>query len=232
MNEYKAIRIAEGFTAIEENGVRSFLFEGENGALLVDSGFGTGDLKTFIATLTDKPVTGVVLTHADMDHTGGCKQFDTICLHPAEYDRYCEKNPEDAGKLRPVWEGDELVVGDYALTVLLIPGHTPGSIALLDRKHRFLLGGDTVQNSSIFMFGAGRNVPAFIASIEKLEELAGAFDIVYASHGDLTVTPDILPALREGAADMLAGKIEGQDPGRPFPCRLYDCGRVHFLYGN
>ena len=229
MEEYKAIRIAPGFTAIEENGVRSFLFEGENGAMLVDSGFGRGDLKAFIATLTDKPVNGVVLTHADGDHTGGCKQFGAVFIHPAEYDRYCEKNPEDIEKIHPLWEGDELAVGDFSLTVLLIPGHTPGSIALLDRKHRFLLGGDSVQTDAIFMFGAGRNMPAFITSIEKLQAMANEFDTVFASHGKLIVSSDILPALHDGALDVLAGKIPAQEPGRPFPCKLYDRGRVRFL---
>ena len=45
---------------------------------------GGGDLKAFCATLTDKPVRRVVLTHADPDHTGCCGQFETVLLHPAE----------------------------------------------------------------------------------------------------------------------------------------------------
>ena len=36
-------------------------------------------------------------------------------------------------------EGDTLECGGYRFEVLHIPGHTPGSIALLDREHGLLL---------------------------------------------------------------------------------------------
>ena len=230
MNEYQITRIAPGFTAVDEGGVRWFLLEGEKDAILVDSGFGHIDMKACLAELTDKPVSGVVLTHADPDHTGGCAAFGEIWMHPSEYDRFCASNKDCGEKIRPLWEGGEIRIGDYAFTVVLIPGHTPGSIALLEKNRRFLLGGDSVQNSAIFMFGPGRSMEAFVRSMEKLEAVSGEFDVVYASHGDLTVKPDLLPALRQGAADVLSGKIEGQDSGKPFPCKLFECGRVRFLY--
>jgi len=230
MNENQVTRIAPGFTAVDEGGVRWFLLEGEEEAILVDSGFGRCDIKACVSELTDKPVSGVILTHADMDHTGGCAAFDEVWLHPSEFDRFSEANPALRDKMRPLWEGDEIRIGDYAFTVVLIPGHTPGSIALLEKQHRFLLGGDSVQNSAIFMFGQGRSVPAFIRSMEKLEALSGSFDTVYASHGDLTVTPDIIPLLRQGAEDVLSGKIPGIDSGKPFPCKLFECGKVRFLF--
>ncbi len=234
MNEtpYRSFSPAPGFHVIEEGGnmvVRMFLFEGGSEALLIDAGFGGGDLKAFLATLTDKPVRSVVLTHADPDHTGCCGQFERVLMHPAEYDRCRFKNKVDPAAVRPLWEGDRLRVGGRTLEVVLIPGHTPGSIALLDRENRILIGGDSVQSGAIFMFGEGRNLPAFVASMDKLLSLGDVFDVCYASHGEGTVTRDILPALRQGALDVMAGKIEPQEPPRSMPCRFYDCGRVRFL---
>ena len=231
-SSYSAFSPAPGFHVIEEGGrmvVRMFLFEGEDEALLVDAGFGGGDLKAFCATLTDKPVRRVVLTHADPDHTGCCGQFETVLLHPAEYDRCRNKNKLDFSAVRPLWEGEKLRIGARELEVLLIPGHTPGSIALLDRENRMLIGGDTVQNGGIFMFGEGRSLPAFVASIDKLLALGDVFDLCYASHGEPTVPRDILPQLRQGALDVMAGKIPAQEPPRPMPCKFYDCGNVRFL---
>ena len=230
MSEYQITRIAPGFTAVDEGGVRWFVFEGEQNAILVDCGFGRGDIRACIAEITDKPITGVILTHADMDHTGACAAFDRIWLHPAEFDRFCEKNPELRDRLCPLWEPDEIRIGEYNLTIVLIPGHTPGSIALLENKKRFLIGGDSVQNGGIFMFSPGRSMESFIYSMDKLETILTGFDTVYASHGDLTVSPELIPELRQGAADVLAGKITGQDSGKPFPCKLYECGKVRFLY--
>ena len=228
---YTSIELAPGFYAIEEDGVRCFLLEGNGEAILIDTGFGRGDLKAFAATLSDLPVTKVIVTHADMDHLGCSHQFDSIWLHPAEFDRYCAAGKYPTEHLNPMWEGDMITVGNYTLEVVLIPGHTPGSVALLEREKRFLISGDTVQNDAIFMFGNGRNMPAFVQSIEKLEKLCGHFDAVYPSHGDLTVTPDILPMLKQGALDVMAGKVEGQPPIREgMPCKLYDCGAVKFLY--
>lgn len=51
---FEPIKIDEKFWAIEQSGVRCYLFEGDDMALLVDAGFG-GDLKSVCEKLTDKP---------------------------------------------------------------------------------------------------------------------------------------------------------------------------------
>ena len=68
------------------------------------------------------------------------------------------------------------------------------------------------------------------AAIEKLETIADRFDIVYASHRALEVPTDILPEQRQAARDILDGKIPGREPEGPFPCKLYERGRVRFYY--
>ncbi len=234
MNEspYRSFSPAPGFHVIEEGEgmvVRMFLFEGEAEALLVDAGFGGGDLKAFLATLTSKPVRKVLLTHADPDHTGCCGQFETVLMHPSEFALCKARGKLDPSAAVPLWEGAKLRVGGRTLEVILIPGHTPGSIALLDRENRILIGGDSVQSGAIFMFGEGRSLPAFVRSMEKLMAMGDVFDVCYASHGEATVPRDILPALRQGALDVMAGRIEPQDPPRQMPCHLYDCGGARFL---
>ncbi len=61
-------KITDHFWIFEENGVRSFLFEGDKKAMLIDTGFGTLPLREMIAELTDLPVF-LVNTHTDKDHT-------------------------------------------------------------------------------------------------------------------------------------------------------------------
>ena len=232
MNEtYRLVELVPGFYVIEEQAVRMFLLVGSEEAVLIDTGFGGGDLKAFLQQVCPVPVTRVINTHADIDHLGCNHQFEPILMHPAEFDRYTNGGKRAAEGLIPLWEGDRIAVGDYTLEVILIPGHTPGSIALLEREKRFLISGDSVQDDAIFMFGAGRNMPALIRSVEKLEGLSGCFDVIYPSHGSLTVTPDVLPKLKQGALDVMAGQVEGQPPiWEGMPCKLYDCGGVKFLY--
>ena len=229
-NPYRAVPIAPHFYAIEENGVRMFLLEGGDEAVLIDTGFGSGDLKAFLPTVTDLPVRRVICTHADMDHLGCNHQFEDIRMHPAELDRYAAPGKYDLSCVRPLWEGEVIAVGDYRLEVVLIPGHTPGSIALLEREKRFLISGDSVQDGAIFMFGPGRNFPAYVYSMEKLMAMADCFDTVYPSHNSLTVTPDILPKLRQGALDIMAGRLTGESREmHGHTVTYYDCGCAAFL---
>lgn len=221
------IKVTEHFWRIEEDGVRSFLFEGKTRAMLVDTGFGTIDMRRIVAELTDKPVF-LVNTHADGDHTGKNNDFEEIYMHPAEMDRYQQK-----GQLRPasaLWEGEVIDLDYWQFEVILIPGHTPGSIALLERNKRMLIAGDTVQCGGIYMFGFGRNLDAYIASIERLIKLEDTFDTIWPSHAECPVKPDILESLRGGAKDLKAGKLKAQEAPHNMPCKAYDCGVAIFLY--
>lgn len=226
---YQIVEISKGFWRFEENGVRAFLIAGTEKAMLVDTGFGTGDIREVVTSLTDLPLQ-LVNTHTDRDHIGCNGLFDEAWMHPAEYDRYHQK---DGPKLtaRPLWEGDEIQLGGRTFEVVLIPGHTPGSIALLDAAHRLLIGGDSVQTGAIFMFGPGRNLPAYIESMKKLDAMRARFDLVYPSHGEVPVSADILPGLIEGAQRLLRGELSGSKPDRPgLEALLYDVGVAKFLY--
>ena len=229
MQNYEIIQLDETSWRIEDSGVRCFLFAGERKALLVDSGFGTGDLKAVVQSLTALPIM-VVNTHADMDHTGCNAQFGTVYMHPAEYDRYQGKNRKMPTAALPLWEGDVIDLGNRRLEVILIPGHTPGSIALLDEQNRFLIGGDSVQAGNIFMFGPGRNLPAYLAGMEKLQGMRARFDTVYPSHGDFPVGADILDGLIAGGNKVLAGEVNGtKDAFMDVPVQVFDVGVAKFL---
>lgn len=228
---FHSYRTEDGFICIEQRGVRCFLFEGTRKALLVDCAF-EGDLKAYCETLTDKPVQ-VVITHADGDHTGGAGSFDRVYMHPAEFARYYEKNNALA-RAEALWEGDTINLGNWRFEVVLIPGHTPGGIALLERDRRFLIGGDTIQSAPIYMFGDGRNMPAFLASMQKLQKMRNAFDKVYASHHNLVEDPAIIDDLESFAREVLEGDlpapetVQGHWPA-DLNVKLYSRGNAHFL---
>lgn len=225
------VKIQEHFWIIEEHGVRSFLFEGDERAMLVDTGFGSLPMKAVTAELTRLPVF-LVNTHTDKDHTGCNKDFEPVYMHPAEMDRYREFLPEGCHleQVRPLWEGDIINLGIWKFEVVLTPGHTPGSIMLLERDKRMLISGDTIQDSDIYLFGAGRNVPAFQCSLKKMAAMSEAFDTIWPSHGNYPLKPEIIPEILQGTEDLLAGKLAEEEPPRPMPCKKYVCGAAGFLY--
>ena len=225
---YKIFHLHDGTMQIEENGVRSFLVPGSEKALLIDTGFGTGDLKAVCRSLTDLPIT-LINTHADRDHLGCNEQFGEAYMHADDFARAKRSLPEGF-LLKPVQDGDVFDLGGRKLEVLHIPGHTPGSIALLDRDNRILFSGDSVQDGAIYMFGEGRDMEQFCGSMEKLLKLRGLFDTVYPCHHGIPVSPDVIPVLLAGAEKALKGGLTGEPADmHGTTVRLCDVGGPAFL---
>lgn len=224
-------KISDHFWILEDKGVRSFLFEGDKKSMLIDTGFGTLPVREMVAKLTDLPVF-LVNTHTDKDHTGCNRDFKPVYMHPAEMDHYKNSLPEGCHMedVCPLWEGDIIDLGYWKFEVILTSGHTPGSIMLLEREKRMLISGDTIQDGNIFMFGSGRNMQAFQSSLQKMMAMADAIDSIWPSHGSYPLKTDIIPGILQGAQDLTAGKLSGQEPPRPMPCKKYVCDVASFLY--
>ncbi|MBR5490261.1 MAG: MBL fold metallo-hydrolase [Oscillospiraceae bacterium] len=225
---YNVIQINDFSWRIEDGVVRMFLFVGEDKALLVDTGFGSGNVRQCVEGITDKPII-LVNTHGDNDHTGCNKFFDEIYMHPSEFAYYQQLSGCETPPL-PIYENDVIDLGGLAFEVILLPGHTPGSIALLDRKNKVLVGGDSVSTSSVFIFGQGRSLAAFMESMKKLQKLKSDFDTVYPSHGEFGISGDIVDELILAAEALRDGKIPPQEPPMNIPAKMYRMGKVGFYY--
>lgn len=202
------IQMNENTWRIEDGMVRMFLLTGTKEALLVDSGVSTPNAKEIAESITDLPIK-LINTHADGDHIAGNEAFGEFYMHPKEEGNYRFRGK--TGEIVPVQQGDIIDLGDRPLEIIDFPGHTPGSIAILDVNNRVLIGGDSIQDGRIFMFGEHRNLPHYIASLEKLSAYEGRFDTVYASHSSVEVAPDIIPKLIAGAKQILAGEATGEE---------------------
>lgn len=208
--------IRENVWAIDQEMVRSFLIVGEERALLLDTGAEPCDLTALLRSVTDRPIL-LVQTHGDGDHTANSGLFPEIFAHPREFGVICRFRPELEARLRPVSEGDLFDLGGTVLEVVDTPGHTPGSICLLDRARRALFSGDTVSRGPVFLFGDHRDIHTYRKTLEKLRTLGG-FDTVYPCHNTCPVSPDILPLLMAAVDGTLDGSLSGcAMDGPPLP---------------
>jgi len=69
--------------------VYCWLLLGEDSALLLDAGYGVGDLPAAVKSITGKPLT-VVLSHGHADHALGANQFEHVLLHHGDFEIYSE----------------------------------------------------------------------------------------------------------------------------------------------
>lgn len=90
-----------------------------------------------------------------------------------------------AREVVPVRDGDTVDLGDRRLVVLHLPGHSPGSVVLLDERARLLLSGDVLYDlepgEELLDTITGADVGAYVASLRRLA--AVPVDVVLPGHG-------------------------------------------------
>ncbi|MEM9104546.1 MAG: MBL fold metallo-hydrolase [Pseudomonadota bacterium] len=77
-------------------------------------------------------------------------------------------------------EGDTVDLGDRQFTVLHVPGHSPGSIALFEEKTGILFAGDAIYDGPLIYDGPGMSVEDYVVTMKKLQALDVA--IVHGGH--------------------------------------------------
>lgn len=206
-NRNNITKINDSTWRIDEGHVCYYLFCGTEKAALIDTGMNSPDAKNIAESFTRLPLI-LINTHADPDHISGNSSFEEFYMSPAEKDNYHAHGGN--GKFIPVKEGDIIDLGERPLRIIDIPGHTPGSIAILDEANRVLVSGDTVQDGNIFMFGEARDINTYVESLNHLAEYDGLYDDIYAMHGTFPVKPELTGKLIEGAGEIIAGRAEGK----------------------
>lgn len=204
------IRLNDGTWRIEDGFVRFFLLAGSERALMIDSGAGCPNAREIAETLTDLPVT-LLNTHGDGDHVSGNGAFVSFCMSEADYNncRVGQRFPES--RLEPLYDGDVIDLGGRRLEIIAIPGHTYGSVAILDADARTLYSGDSVQDGHIFMFGAHRQPDAFAGALDKLQAIAHRFDRIYPSHGTPELPADYINKVCDAWRKVCAGEVQARE---------------------
>jgi glyoxylase-like metal-dependent hydrolase (beta-lactamase superfamily II) len=181
---FKVTPVAAGVRCISDDGaVNAYLIEGTERALLVDTGTGRRDLARCVAGLTKLPVE-VVVTHGHSDHAGGAVPFGRAYAHPADWDLVRRSvRGGDQLQLSAVRAGYRFELGDRPIEVIEVPGHTAGSICLLDVAHRLLFAGDN-DNTTVWLFlKECLPLEAYLASLRNLNRRVGEFDTILPGHG-------------------------------------------------
>ena len=219
-----------GYTTLIDDGGYStaYLVCGRERAVLIDTLNGTENLAHIVRTVTDLPIV-VVNTHGHLDHIGGNHFFSEAFLHRADLPIYQEHlgylkallqatvaavvPTGEECQIRFLEPGAVLDLGGVALEVVAIPGHTPGSIALLDRAARLLYTGDAINGGTWMHLDHSLPFSAYLESLNALDPLRPAFGGLYGGHVQAAVPmdPSIIDRMKKGVAELLAGDRTGDE---------------------
>lgn len=225
MNSSKTtvIPLAPWIYAIDQQMVRSFVLTGSREAVCLDAGAFPADYNAMIGRITPLPLK-LVLTHGDPDHTANLTQFPEVLVHQAELPLPdCPSSGQAV--FSPITEGTILDLGSHRLRVLELPGHTPGSIGLLEEREGILFSGDTVSWGPVYMFGSRRNSGAYLKSLRRLQDMArqGAFSRIFPCHNTCPIGTDAIGHLISCMEGILNGTLSG------VPCGLGRPGTENVL---
>ena len=84
-NIYTVRELEPGIFRIGNSMVFMDLIVGAHHALLFDTGYGFGDLRGLVESITEKPLY-VVNSHGHVDHACGNEQFGGAYIHPLDMD--------------------------------------------------------------------------------------------------------------------------------------------------
>ena len=219
---------------IQGCGCDCFLLMGENEAIMIDAGMSRRDIRAFVQTLTNLPVSKVINTHSHFDHTGGNGFFETVLI--TEYASRSAKNTINAADGRDfpldygftfIEDGDIIDIGGRELEIIVLDCHSQGNIAILDRKMRLLFVGDEVECGQVLLNpGFGEMPGQLIArpastvrhyrnAMQKLKALEGAFDFIMPAHNGAPIAPSYIDRYIELAQRILDGHQGEEDCSSP-----------------
>ena len=163
----------------------------------------------------------------------------------AELKAYCEGHIVMTEKLnyKPMKDGDVFDLGGKQLEVVELPGHTQGSVALVNKAENYSLISDCFSHRTAMVKAPTEKRVALTAYRDGLARFLGMIDDdtrMYWGHGEDSVPRAIPEAMLQACNEVLDGKTENDVPSNsPFQKRPgmehirmmeHRCGDVTLVY--
>lgn len=247
---YNVENVTENIYRITMPYVCCYLIVGKKKALLLDAGWGYGDLKEVVESITDLPVT-LVLSHGHPDHVGSAVQFEEAYLNEKDFNMVKSQSqielrrklmlryvPNDFEESRDLWQAprtapyiplDERMIFDLGdLTVLPfdLPGHSAGSMVFIIPEERIAIFGDAVSHPTLIVFDNSSKIQPHYEAMVKLQKHSHLYDRVLVNHETFELDKIVL----DNNIQLAKAILEGTDEKIPASERAQRLSSKGLLY--
>ncbi len=193
-----------------------YLLEGEEKSLLIDTGYGVGNLKAHVESLTTKPIV-VANTHFHPDHSAGNGEFEEVMVSagweidapsvntPGFIPFDLSKLPHPDYKKKIVGEGDIIDLGNRKIQVLTVKdAHCNSSLFFFDEENGMIFVGDELEAAQVNMFDNSCNPEApyeihlrlqnMKENCERIKSLFPKLNYIFPNHNGTPISPEYVDA--------------------------------------
>ncbi|UUX34740.1 MBL fold metallo-hydrolase [Fundicoccus culcitae] len=183
-----------------------YLVVGDEQAVLIDCGWGYGDIKAVAQTLTNLPIT-LVLSHGHPDHNGSAVQFDDVYLNERDFNMI-EAQSEIALRRQlmlkyvasdfvenlnlwqaprtalytPLTEDIQFHLGGLTILPYDLPGHSMGCMVFIIPEERIAIFGDAISHPTLMFLENSSTIQEHYEAMVKFSVHAQQYDRVLVNH--------------------------------------------------
>lgn len=235
---YKIEEIRDGIYKISEYNIANcYLVIGNEKAMLIDCTVGTGDMRSIVKSITDKPIM-LVGTHSHIDHIGAARQFGEVYVHNKEAlyaplqqlylmrSQYLKMHPlsKKLGLdykhfpknkpyliVKPFSDGHEFDIGGRKIKAYLTPGHTVGSTCFKIENENIVFVGDSLIPALYLIYDHAASLSKWTNAVNGLLPLWNGCEF-YGGHGRGAVDHDGLRWQIETAEKIISQTKKNDSP--------------------
>lgn len=223
--EYVSEEVLPGVRMIRDSdNDKMFLIHGTSKALLIDSGLGRGELARYVSQFTNGLPLEVVFTHNHFDHIGQSNQFIANSVeHIGAEDhaglvKVLERDNIASAviekQVKSVTNAEQIDLGGDSVEIYLAPGHTKGSLVVLEKNNGYLFTGDsfgsnspTIPDALWLQLPQAPTAAEYLAMIKTVrDELQGREKYVITGHNDHPLIGDTYLNNLQTACNLLVTK--------------------------
>lgn len=121
-------------------------------------------------------------------------------------------------KTYPIYDGHVFDLGGVELEVVGVPGHTFGTVVLLDRARRIVYSGDACNANTLLFLPGSTTIEEYRESLLHFQSFQPYFDGMYGGHGPGPVPKHIIDEAIQLCGEIMEGtddRVEAEFLGRP-----------------